>query len=109
MVTKSISELLDMLQQKVGTWNYDRWDLDFDEKRREEIRGKIDSAQPQRMAGMRVQDIDMRDGTRFVLEGGYWVLVRFSGTEPLLRIYAESETEEHVQALLTEARGLTGL
>ena len=52
--------------------------------------------------------IDTRDGVRFVLEGGGWALIRFSGTEPLLRLYAEAESPDAVRALLSAARELVG-
>jgi phosphomannomutase len=53
--------------------------------------------------------VDTRDGFRFVLDGGYWTLVRFSGTEPLLRIYAEAESPDKVNALLEEMRAMAGV
>ncbi len=58
---------------------------------------------------MRVEKVDTRDGFRFVLEGGYWALIRFSGTEPLLRLYAEAEDEGEVAALLGEMRSIAGV
>ena len=44
--------------------------------------------------------LDTRDGFRYKLSDGGWLLVRFSGTEPLVRIYAESGSEEEVQKLI---------
>ena len=70
---------------------------------------RVGSAHPQQLAGRQVEDVDTRDGYRFVLPDGYWVLIRFSGTEPLLRIYAEGDSPEMVQALLSEARSLAGV
>jgi phosphomannomutase len=98
-----------MLEAKVGPHHYDRWDLRFDEERRQEIERNVREHSPATLGGKAVTAVDDRDGYRFVLEGGYWALVRFSGTEPLLRIYAEAESPEAVQALLTEARALTGV
>ena len=106
---KSVSELLAMLEAKVGPHHYDRWDLRFDAARRQEIERKVREHAPATLGGKAVTEVDDRDGYRFVLEGGYWALVRFSGTEPLLRIYAEAESPEGVQALLAEARALAGV
>ena len=53
-----------------------------------------------------VKTVDVRDGVRFVLEDGYWVLIRFSGTEPILRVYAEDDSPEGVDRLLQEAQDL---
>ena len=106
---KSVSELLQMLADRVGPHHYHRWDLTFDGAQREVVQGRLRAAHPTALAGRRVERIETEDGFRFLLDGGYWALVRFSGTEPLLRIYAEGESPEEVEALLTEARDITGV
>ncbi len=105
---KTVSELLQMLTDKVGPHHYDRLDLHFDVDR-QTIEERVKSAQPDALAGRHVEDIDTRDGYRFVLEGGYWTLVRFSGTEPLIRIYAEAESPQEVESLLAEVRAIAGV
>ena len=104
-----LSDLVDLLAEKVGPHHYDRWDLEFEEEERQEIVENLSSAHPPDVAGRRVEEIDTQDGFRFVLEGGYWSLVRFSGTEPLLRVYAEGESPEEVEELLRETQSLAGL
>ena len=106
---KTVSELLRMLADKVGPHHYDRLDLAFEPKQREFIEARVRGARPSALAGRPVEQMDTRDGFRFVLEDGYWALVRFSGTEPLLRIYAEGETPEEVAELLEAARLLAGV
>ena len=106
---KTVSELLSVLMDAVGPHCYDRLDLHFDAGERETIVQRVGSAHPQQLAGRQVEDVDTRDGYRFVLPDGYWVLIRFSGTEPLLRIYAEGDSPEMVQVLLSEARTLAGV
>ena len=106
---KTPSELLSMLTDKVGPHYYDRWDLKFDARRRDSIQARVKAARPSALAGKRVEKVDTRDGLRFVLEGGYWTLVRFSGTEPLLRIYAEADSPEQVAALLGDIRAMAGV
>ena len=106
---KTPSELLGMLADKVGPHHYDRLDLRFDARQRDSIQARVSDARPSTLAGKRVEKIDTRDGFRFTLEGEYWALVRFSGTEPLLRIYAEAESPERVAALLGEARAIAGV
>ena len=105
---RSVSELLSVLRETVGPHFYDRLDLHFDAAERETIERRVGSAQPLQLAGRRVEDVDTRDGYRFVLPDGYWALIRFSGTEPLLRIYAEGDSPDMVQTLLAEARSLAG-
>ena len=106
---KTVSELLRMLEDKVGPHYYDRLDLAFEPTQREFIEARLRGARPSALAGRTVEQLDTRDGFRFVLEDGYWALVRFSGTEPLLRIYAEGETPEEVAELLEAARLLAGV
>jgi alpha-D-glucose phosphate-specific phosphoglucomutase len=106
---KTPSELLDMLTEKVGPHHYDRWDLKFEDPQRDAIQARVGAARPSELAGKRVEKIDSRDSVRFVLEDGCWALVRFSGTEPLLRIYAEAESPERVAALLEEAQAIAGV
>jgi phosphomannomutase len=52
--------------------------------------------------------LDTNDGFKFWLEDGSWMLVRFSGTEPLVRIYAEGTTPEVRDAILREGGVLVG-
>ncbi|MDE2718421.1 MAG: phosphoglucomutase/phosphomannomutase family protein, partial [Chloroflexota bacterium] len=106
---KTVSELLSVLRDRVGPHYYDRLDLHFDAKERETIVQRVGSVRPRQLAGCRVEDVDTRDGYRFVLPNGYWTLIRFSGTEPLLRIYAEGDSPNMVRALLSEARSLAGV
>ncbi|MCL0099813.1 phosphoglucomutase/phosphomannomutase family protein [Dehalococcoidia bacterium] len=106
---KRISELLDSLTMKVGPHHYNRWDIEFDESQRTSVTKRLDGAFPATLAGMPVETIDKQDGFRFVLRGGFWVMVRFSGTEPIVRIYAEAESPDIVTDLLTEARAMAGI
>ena len=55
------------------------------------------------VAGKRVLDVDRRDGVKLLLEGDAWVMMRPSGTEPLVRIYAEAATTDEVNELLDAA------
>ena len=103
------SALLASLFEKVGPHSYDRWDVTFDPSQREKIQDRLRLANPSSLAGRALTEIDQQDGFRFVLEGGYWALIRFSGTEPLLRIYAEGESPGEVASLLTEARAMAGV
>jgi phosphomannomutase len=52
---------------------------------------------------------DTTDGIRFRMKGGAWLVVRFSGTEPLLRIYAEAESPDRVKDLIQAGREVVGV
>ena len=58
------------------------------------------------LAGKRVLDVDRRDGVKLLLEGDAWVMMRPSGTEPLVRIYAEAATTDEVNELLDAAEAV---
>ena len=103
------SELLDYLYGMVGPHYYDRSDISLSPQQREGVAGRMGTVIPDAIAGEKVASSDTKDGRRFVLEDGSWVTVRLSGTEPLVRIYAEGASPERVEALLAEARGLVGL
>jgi phosphomannomutase len=103
------SELLEYLFSKAGPHYYHRWDIDFDPRQRRMVQSRMKKARPQRLADGRVLDIDTQDGYRSLLDGGAWSLVRLSGTEPLVRVYAEAETPDRVEKLLEETRSLAGV
>lgn len=104
-----VADLLAELEDKVGPHHYDRLDLHFDESQRSAILARLQHGAPASLGGKRVERMDTIDGFRYLLSGGYWTLVRFSGTEPLLRIYAEAESPAAVRLLLDEARALAGV
>ncbi len=60
---------------------------------------------PSRLAGTPVDSVDARDGLKLKLAGGAWVMARASGTEPILRLYAEAPSHEQVKELLEEMTG----
>jgi len=69
------------------------------------VRGLID-ARLAEIAGVAVIRVSDLDGVKFLLADNSWLLIRPSGTEPVLRVYAEARTKERVQALLEAGLGL---
>ena len=104
-----MSGLVDWLYETVGPHQYDRLDLAFPAARRAEVMGRVAESQPSELAGVAVTEVSTKDGYHFMLEDGSWMLIRFSGTEPLLRIYAEARSMERVQRLIGAGRDLTGI
>ncbi len=97
---KTPSQLIDWLFGKVGPHYYDRIDARIDPAQREVIKARLNAAQPDQLAGLRVVRKDTTDGYKFILEDGSWLLIRMSGTEPLMRVYCETGREALVQPLL---------
>lgn len=100
------SQLLDRLFEKVGPHYYDRIDIVIDEARRDTLVGKLKAHLPRRVAGMDVAKTNLSDGFKYILKDGSWLLIRFSGTEPLVRIYSEAPSEERIRAILEDGRKL---
>jgi alpha-D-glucose phosphate-specific phosphoglucomutase len=108
---KKPSELLQMLHDKVGAHFYDRVDTLFPTEQRESVRAKVATAQPGlSLGGLKVERIDTTDGFKFIFEnGGGWMLVRFSGTEAIIRIYCEVLEAARVKPVLEDGLKLAGL
>jgi len=111
MVQKNMkpSELIDYLFGVVGPHYYDRIDTRIDAERKAEIRANVDAAKPDSVAGLKVTGIDRTDGYKYNLEDGGWLLVRFSGTEPLVRVYTETTHGDKVQDILQAGLNIGGI
>ena len=94
---------------EIGRHEYDRVDITIREDEREAIRARIAEAGPDTIAGLTVESRDEVDGFRFTMEGGWWLLLRFSGTEPLLRIYAEMPSLDQVHDALHAGQEIAGV
>ena len=106
---KTPSELLDYLYGKIGPHHFKRIDVKFPVSQRQIVTDRIKDNFPKSLDGMKVVETDTRDGFRFVLADAAWLLIRFSGTEPILRIYAESNTLARVEKLLDLGKELVGV
>ncbi|MGH7265433.1 MAG: hypothetical protein ACREMB_11350 [Candidatus Rokuibacteriota bacterium] len=95
----SLDDLLRSLEAEAGRTVYRRRDYTLQPELGHRLVTRLDAAPPERIGARRVVRIETLDGRKYWLEGGAWVLVRVSGTEPLLRIYIEAESEEMVDGL----------
>jgi len=106
---KKPTELLTMLFDKLGgEYFYDRVDTPFsgDRQTREQ---KILDANPQTLGGLKVTELITVDGFQFKLEDGGWLLIRFSGTEPIMRVYCETMHKDKVRAILDDGLKVAGI
>lgn len=106
---KRASELVSYLHERVGEHAYDRLDVDLPTDAPKPDVESLAARPPADIAGLRVESTDTVDGARFVLERGFWGLIRPSGTEPLLRIYAEGDSPQRVREMLAHLRALAGV
>lgn len=102
------SQLLDLLFSKVGPHYYNRVDMAF-HGNRAVYEQKILDAKPNLVGGLKVTNLNTMDGFKFMLEDGGWLLIRFSGTEPIVRVYCETTHQDKVQAILDDGLRIVGL
>jgi alpha-D-glucose phosphate-specific phosphoglucomutase len=106
---KTPSQLLGYLYSKVGPHYYQRKDFTFLENERQAIEKHISDNLPQSIDGVKVVKVNTADGFHLTLADTTWLLIRFSGTEPVLRIYAESDSLARVERLLELGKQLAGV
>jgi alpha-D-glucose phosphate-specific phosphoglucomutase len=106
---KKPSQLLELLYSKVGEHHYDRHDIHITPQQKQAALKNIEKGGIDEIAGVKVAKLITIDGYKYLLEDGSWLLFRFSGTEPLLRIYAESQSREKVKKLLDEGKTIVGI
>ncbi len=103
------SQLVEKLFEKVGEHYYDRIDTPLPPGERSEYENNILSAHPKTVGGLKVTDIVTIDGFKFQLEDGGWLLIRFSGTEPIVRVYCETTDPEKVKPILEDGLDIIGI
>ncbi|MHB8114179.1 MAG: phosphoglucomutase/phosphomannomutase family protein [Bellilinea sp.] len=105
---KSPSQLLAQLFSIVGPHYYDRIDTRFNGDPQAKIQ-RILTANPATIGGLKVTGLNTLDGYKFLLEDGGWLLIRFSGTEPIMRVYCETTHADRVAAILQDGLAIAGL
>lgn len=106
---KPPSQLLDHLFELVGPHYYERIDTDFPEDQRAAIQSRLQDARPKEIAGLAVTGVNTLDGFKYLLSDGGWLIIRFSGTEPIMRFYVETTQEDKCQDILEAGLKLAGL
>ena len=103
------SELIELLFDRVGPSYYKRVDTPMEASERPAKQTLAESAAPSQIGGLKVTGINRTDGHKFELEDGGWLLVRFSGTEPVVRVYCETTEEQRVDSIIADGLAIIGL
>jgi phosphomannomutase len=100
---KSINELIQDIYDKVGTFATDRDDLHIDNDKKWEIMDKCKHGQITHIGDREVIRTESIDGYKFYLSEDDWIMIRPSGTEPVLRVYSQSSSAEGARSILDAA------
>ncbi len=97
---KPLNRLIADLVKQFGPHEYARIDAHFPLEKRETLMHFCKSNPPTKLLGSKLTDVKSYDGVKYVAENGSWLMLRGSGTEPILRIYAEARSAAEAQRLL---------
>ncbi len=104
---KTLGEMIEELNREFGPHFYDRVDLHVEKAKARRAVTRAKRLRGRTVAGLRVTRVETLDGTKLFFGDSAWLLVRASGTENLLRLYAEAPSREQVSALLDEMSKFT--
>jgi phosphomannomutase len=105
----SVNKLIAKLEKQFGPHRYGRIDAHFPLEKRGALMEFLQKNPPAKLAGSPLAEVKAYDGVKFIAQDTSWLMLRGSGTEPILRIYAEGKSERDVDRLLKMGVRLTGL
>ncbi len=100
---KTLGELHAELEKEIGPFFSDRLDLPISDEEKKLLAEKRKNP-PAKFGSRKVESVNLLDGLKLLLEGGAWVLLRESGTEPIARFYAEARSRKDVDELLRDGK-----
>ena len=103
----SINKLLQRLEKQFGPHHYARLDTHFPLEKRAALMEYCKFHPPAKLAGSSLAQVKSYDGVKFSAQSGAWLMLRGSGTEPVLRIYAEAKSGTAAQKLIREGVAMT--
>jgi alpha-D-glucose phosphate-specific phosphoglucomutase len=90
---KTITRIMDEMEKEYGKFCYARIDMEYPDDKKIKLMGLLKTNPLKEVLGKQVVEIKSYDGYKFILEDGSWLIMRLSGTEPILRIYAEASSD----------------
>jgi phosphomannomutase len=103
----SINKLVAKLEKEFGPHRYARIDTNFPVERRAALMDFCKKNPPARLLKSPLAEVKAYDGVKFIARDGSWLMLRGSGTEPILRIYSEAGSDAGAQRLLEQGLRMT--
>jgi len=106
---KGLRQLLDETMDEIGHFHYRRIDRRIENTVKEQLVARLRSQAPTVIDGRPVAGTNFSDGFKFIFDNGDWLLIRPSGTEPVLRLYSEAASLDQVERFLRAAASIAGV
>jgi phosphomannomutase len=97
---KSLENILRGIEEEYGSYHYRKIGIRYPDRLKKKLVRALKAKPPEKILGKRVTDIKTYDGIKFILEDESWLLLRLSGTEPILRIYSEASSDKKALKML---------
>ena len=102
----SVNKIYARLEKEFGPHRYGRYDAHYPLEKRAALMESLKANPPKKLLRSPLAKVDARDGVKFVAEDSTWLMLRGSGTEPVLRIYAEARSDADMEKVLKLGRSL---
>lgn len=106
MRRKGIEKIIKIIEKEYGTYEYRRFDMRVPDEKKNKLMDFLKKNPVKKVLGKDVVEIKDYDGYKFIVEDRSWLMLRLSGTEPIVRIYAEAPDEKKALAILEEGKRL---
>lgn len=104
MRKKKIMDILRIIDKEYGTYEYRRLDVKYPDAKKALLMEMLKNNPPKDVLGKKVAEVKTTDGYKFICDDSSWLMLRLSGTEPILRVYAEASSEKKALAILAEGK-----
>jgi phosphomannomutase len=109
VIGKPFSDILEELQAKLGRHEMSEFDTRFTLEKKQDLQDILFNKKLLPAFSEEIEKVTWLDGCKVTFKNGGWIICRFSGTEPLLRIFCEQETMEKANEMIQNMRGFLGL
>jgi phosphomannomutase len=104
MRRRKLPDILKAIDREYGTYEYRRLDMKYPDDKKGVLMNFLRSDPLRKVLDKKVAEVKTTDGYKFICEDSSWLMIRLSGTEPILRVYAEAPTEKRALAMLEEGK-----